>query len=74
MTYKKYFFISLIIILSMLIVKNIISLCEFQFIIDESIAYNIGSITGIIIKIIGFIGLIKLIFNTLISKPEFIKI
>jgi len=74
MNYKKYFFISLIIILSIIIIKNIILLSEFQFIAHESLAYNIGSITGMIIKIIGFMGLIKLILNSLKYKPELLKI
>ncbi len=74
MDYKKYFLTSTIIILSIIIVKNIITLSEFHFIANESTSYNIGRLFGSFIKIIGFIGLIKMSYNKLKLKSEFLTI
>lgn len=74
MKIKRLILFTSIILLSVLFNKNLFILSEFKYIQNESFSYNYGTITGIILKIIGLLGLIKFISNKFNNKTDLKKI
>ena len=63
MKFNKIIYITLIAFFFISAIKKTINLSHFQFNQFESLAYNLGEITGQTIGIIACLGLIKLLYN-----------
>jgi hypothetical protein len=75
MNYKKFALIIFSSIILLMCIKNAMNLIEFKFDNSYSFSYNLGHITGVCIKIVGFLGILKVFYNKFFhsTKKQFIK-